>query len=1023
MNETYMGIDVGSTTVKVVVMDQAKRLVASRYVQAQGRPRETLARVLRSLSSDGDLTGVAATGLTGSGGGVIAQQAGLPHINELVAQTRAVSEYHPDARTVIEIGGQDSKLLILDRDPHTGQSMLVDFGMNALCAAGTGSFLDQQAERLGIRIEDEFAALALQADKPASIAGRCTVFAKTDMIHLQQRGATVPEIVAGLCYALTRNFKSVIGRGKPFERPILFQGGVACNQAVVRAFEDVLDLAPGELIIPQHHRLMAALGVALTLIDAHRERCDTPTVTVGTGESGFACLPPFDLEALLSALEWASPPERALPPLRGQDRPFDWHPPSLNGDGRLPAYLGIDVGSISTNVVLIDDNQRLIARRYLRTAGRPLEAVKQGLLEVGQEVGRHVTVRGVGVTGSGRYLTGAYVGADVVRNEITAQARAAVALDPAVDTVFEIGGQDSKYIQLREGVVVNFSMNKACAAGTGSFLEEQADRLDIDIERDFGRLALCAAAPASLGERCTVFMESDLVHCQQQGTAVPDLTAGLAYSIAQNYLNRVVNGRAVGENVFFQGGVASNQGVVAAFRQLTGTRVTVPPHHDVSGAIGAAILALEHANQNSSANQNSAANGNATGRYATRFQGFDLRERTYETRSFECQGCVNHCEITRVNLAERPLFYGARCDRYDQQRGDDGDGLPDLFGQRAALLMRGYEPPVEGSGRPRVGVPRALLFYDLFPYWHRFLVELGADVVLSDVTNPHILQETREHTPAETCFPVKLMQGHALDLMAKGVDYLFLPSVTTREGPAPGQGHNRHCPFIQAAPHLVVNSLCPGRDASDMDVLSGPVDYLNPRTLLRDLCELVRPLGASTREVRAAKAAAEEAQRAFYADLQAMGAEFLSDFGRWERIAVLVGRPYNTCDPGVSMALPYKLRALGVVPLPMDCLPLDEVDVSDRFDNMYWRSGQAILAAGRLIAREPHLQAIYVTNFGCGPDSFLLSFFRRIMRGADGSPKVYLELELDDHTADAGVNTRCEAFFDSLAAQGAWARV
>jgi predicted CoA-substrate-specific enzyme activase len=1004
MNTFYMGIDVGSTTVKVAVLDRAKRLVASRYVQAQGRPRKTLARVLRSLSTDGHLTGVVATGLSGSGGGTIAQQAGLRHINELVAQTRAVSEYHPDARTVIEIGGQDSKLLILERDPHTGQSMLVDFGMNTLCAAGTGSFLDQQAERLDIRIEDEFAALALQAEQPASIAGRCTVFAKTDMIHLQQRGATVPEIVAGLCYALTRNFKSVIGRGKPFERPILFQGGVACNQAVVRAFEDVLDLAPGELIIPEYHRLMAALGVGLTLID------EAEAAPAGS-RSGRQEPSPFDLHSLLTVLEQALPSGRALPPLRGRDEPFHWQPPSLNGDGRLLAYLGIDVGSISTNVVLIDGDQHLIARRYLRTAGRPLEAVKQGLLEVGQEVGGHVTVRGVGVTGSGRYLTGAYVGADVVRNEITAQARAAVALDPTVDTVFEIGGQDSKYIQLREGVVVDFAMNKACAAGTGSFLEEQAERLDIDIERDFGRLALCAAAPASLGERCTVFMESDLVHCQQQGAPVPDLTAGLAYSIAQNYLNRVVNGRAVGEHVFFQGGVASNQGVVAAFRQLTGTRVTVPSHHDVSGAIGAAILALE-ADGRAKAHDAIAA-------HTTRFQGFDLRERTYETRSLTCQGCVNHCEITRVDLAgERPLFYGARCDRYEGRRGEGEGALPDLFALRSELLMQGYQPPVEGSGRPRVGLPRALLFYDLFPYWHRFLVELGADVVLSDVTNPRILQETREHTPAETCFPVKLMQGHALDLMAKGVDYLFLPSVTTRGGPAPGQGHNKHCPFIQAAPHLVVNSLCPGRDATGVGALSGPVDFLNPRTLHRELCELVWPLGALSRQVQSAQAAAEQAQRAFSAGMQAMGTEFLADLDRWERIAVLVGRPYNTCDPGVSMALPYKLRALGVVPMPMDCLPLAEVDVSDRFDNMYWHSGQAILAAGRLIAHEPRLQAIYVTNFGCGPDSFLLSFFQRIMDG-----KVYLELELDDHTADAGVNTRCEAFFDSLAAQGAWARV
>ena len=1033
MNVWTLGIDIGSITVKVVLLDEQKRLIASRYVPAKGRPREALANALLSLQGEVDLAAVQAIGLTGSGGGPIAAQIGAPHVNELVAQTRAVSEYHPDARTVIEIGGQDSKLLILDRDPYTGQTVLVDFGMNALCAAGTGSFLDQQAERLGVSIEREFAHLALQSEKPASVAGRCTVFAKTDMIHLQQRGVSVPDILAGLCYALTRNFKSVIGRGKRFERPILFQGGVACNQAVVRSFEDVLGLAPGELIIPEHHRLMAALGVALTLIDAHTGQ--VTTALEGTRRPRTAgASPAFDLQALLAVLRQAPSMERALPPLHGGGEAFQWQPPSLNGGEPLPVYLGIDVGSISTNVVLIEADtegeahtdlvvsaqsnervgQRLIARCYLRTAGRPIDAVREGLLQVSQQAGHRVLVRGVGVTGSGRYLTGAYVGADVVCNEITAQARAAVALDPTVDTVFEIGGQDSKYIHLRQGVVVDFAMNKACAAGTGSFLEEQAERLRINIERDFGRLAVSAPAPAPLGERCTVFMESDLVHCQQQGTSVPDLTAGLAYSIAQNYLNRVVNGRAVGKRIFFQGGVAGNEGVVAAFRQLTGAQVTVPPHHDVTGAIGAALLAQERGN----APAPSAAPG-----ARTRFCGFDLRDRTYQARTFECSGCVNHCEVTRVHLgADRPLFYGARCERYENDGAGREAGLPDLFAQRNELLMRGYEPPLENSGRPRVGIPRALLFYDMFPYWHRFLVELGLDVVLSDVTNPRTVQNTREHTPAETCFPVKLMQGHTLDLLARDIQYLFLPSVVTRENPAPGQANNTHCPFIQTVPYLVMNSLHPGERG--VQVLSGPVYLLEQQFTQRSLLELVRPLGVSARQVRRATGAAEEAQRAFHTAWRGLGAAFLSDLKAsdrdtsgpeaWDHVAVLVGRPYNTCDPGVSMALPYKLRKLGVVPLPMDALPLPQVDLSDRFDNMYWRCGQDILAAARIIRQEPRLQAIYVTNFGCGPDSFLLSYFRRAMAG-----KLYLELELDDHTADAGVNTRCEAFFDSLSAQRA----
>ncbi len=968
-----IGIDIGSTTVKVVVLDAHRQLIAGRYVPSSGRPRQTLTQTLLSLQSEMDLS-TARAALTGSGGGPIARQIGLPHINELIAQTRAVGEYHPDARTVIEMGGQDSKLLLLDRDPRSGQLLLVDFGMNALCAAGTGSFLDQQAERLGIRIENEFAALALQSQKPARVAGRCTVFAKSDMIHLQQRGVPVCDILAGLCYALTRNFKSVIGRGKRFIHPILFQGGVASNLAVVRAFEDVLGLAPGELIIPQHYRLMAALGAALALMDNDLQP------------------PPFDLESTLAALGQETPPPSSLKPLRRPIAPFHWQRPSFNGGPPLPVYLGIDVGSISTNVVLIDEQHGVVARRYLRTAGRPLEAVRQGLAEIGTDFGQmggRVRVRGVGVTGSGRYLIGEYVGADVVRNEITAQARAAVSIDPTIDTLFEIGGQDSKYIRLENGRVIDFTMNKACAAGTGSFLEEQADRLGLDIARDFGRLALQAQCPAPLGERCTVFMESDLVHCQQQGAGVSDLTAGLAYSIAQNYINRVVNGRPIGQRIFFQGGVASNPAVVAAFEQWLGQSITVPPHHDVTGAIGAAILAQED-----------------MGDRPTRFRGLDLTARPYQSSSFECAGCVNHCEITRIVFGDdHPLFYGARCERYEQAAHSTA-AIPDLFARRQELLLRGYEPPASGRSRPRVGIPRTLLFYDMFPYWHRFLSELGCDVVLSSPTNPRLVQDTWENTPAETCFPVKLMQGHTLDLLRQGVDWLFLPSVVSRENPAPGQQHNTYCPFIQAAPQLVINSLL---RQSNVPALSGPVYLLNPHYIHRSLADLMRPLGVSLKQVRRAADAAGQAQRDFYADLRRLGQEYLPHLEAWPWGVVLVGRPYNTCDDGVSMALPLKLRKLGVLPLPIDCLPVEQTDVSSRFDNLYWRCGQDILAAAQIIRSNPRLQAIYVTNFGCGPDSFLLSFFRRAM-----DDKLYLELEIDDHSADAGVTTRCEAFLDSL---------
>jgi predicted CoA-substrate-specific enzyme activase len=667
----------------------------------------------------------------------------------------------------------------------------------------------------------------------------------------------------------------------------------------------------------------------------------------------------------------------------------------------LPVYMGVDVGSISTNVVLIDEHAQVIARRYLHTEGRPLEAVRIALDSISEEVGQRVEVRGVGTTGSGRYLTGDFVGADVIRNEITAQARAAIAIDPTVDTVFEIGGQDSKYISVDHGAVVDFTMNSACAAGTGSFLEEQADRLKIDIKEDFSNLAFSSACPTCLGERCTVFMESDLVHHQQQGAKVNELTAGLAYAIAQNYLNRVVNGRPVGKNIFFQGGVAWNKSVVSAFEELTGHTITVPPHHDVTGAIGAAILAMEEQLKR----------GNGT-QAPTKFKGFDLGDRTYNSSVFECKACPNLCEVTKFMITgESPIFYGARCDKFEeagQKKAAARREIPDLFAERMALLMGDYAPPNGRTGRLRLAIPRSLIFYDLFPYWRTFFNYLNIEMVLSEATNPTIVAKTLEHAVAETCFPAKLVYGHIVDLLDKDVDFIFLPSIINRENVAPGQKESNYCPYVPAMSYVAPANLRI-EERGGPRILQFPLHMLWERVKKKELENLAKQLGVSRKHVAEADVTAAIAQREFYQAVRRRGREVLQSLSSDQPTAVLIGRPYNVCDLGVCQDLPYKLRKMGVLPIPMDFLPVDCVDLSERYDNMFWRSGQDILAAATIIQENPHLNAIYVTSFNCGPDSFLLSFFRQIM---DGKP--FLELEMDEHTADAGVITRCEAFFESL---------
>lgn len=985
MKGVHLGIDVGSTTVKLVVLDEERSLLTQRCVRANGRPRETVLAVSRVLDDRFPGIPILTVGLSGSGGGPVAKLIGGLHVNELVAQTRSVGIHYPQVRTIIELGGQDSKFLSVRWDEASGQMVLADFAMNALCAAGTGSFLDQQAERLGISIDQDFARIALESTNPARIAGRCTVFAKSDMIHQQQQGTPLCDILAGLCLALARNFRSVIARGKPFTPPILFQGGVSHNGAVARAFEEVLGLGRGQLLIPELPDHMAALGTAYVAMDEARagrlyefHGFGALEESVRSGEHDDRTLP------MLPARPPRRPPATAYLPAPGEDP--------------LPVYVGVDVGSISTNVVLIDDQNRVVARRYLPTAGRPIEAARQGLQEVGEVVGDRVRAVAVGATGSGRHLTGHYVGADVVRNEITAQARAAAALDPDVDTVLEIGGQDSKFIRLQNGAVVDFAMNNACAAGTGSFLEEQADRLKISIQGDFARLGLSAPTPACLGERCTVFMESDLVHHQQRGVAIPDLTAGLAYSIAENYLNRVVNPRPMGKRIFFQGGVAGNDAVAAAFEAILGREVRVPPQHDVTGAIGAAILAREEAARHPE--------------LPTRFRGFDARDRRYESETFVCKACPNLCEVKRIVVEdEPPIFYGARCDKFEEAGRGPGSlerEIPDLFAERAELVLGGYQDPgPRTSDRLRVGIPRSLVFHELFPFWRAFFEALDMDVVLSEETNPPVVAMTQQYSAADTCFPVRLVFGHVLDLVKRDVDFVFLPSIVDREDAMPGQSHNHYCPLIAASPHMVTAHI----DIESMGprVLKVPFHMGRPKAWPRETRALARQLGVPARRALDAARAGWAALEGFKSALRERGEEILARLDRTRPAAVLVGRVYNTCDAGVCQDLPRKLRRLGVLPIPMDYLPVADIDLTDAHQDMYWRSGQRILGAGKVIRGDDRLQAIYLTNFACGPDSFVISYFRRVM-----GEKPFLELEVDDHTAEAGIVTRCEAFFDSL---------
>jgi predicted nucleotide-binding protein (sugar kinase/HSP70/actin superfamily) len=431
----------------------------------------------------------------------------------------------------------------------------------------------------------------------------------------------------------------------------------------------------------------------------------------------------------------------------------------------------------------------------------------------------------------------------------------------------------------------------------------------------------------------------------------------------------------------------------------------VPPHHDVTGAIGAAILARE-------------ARATRPGE-PTRFRGFDVDGRPHATRSFVCRACPNRCDVQKVTVAQdRPLFFGARCERFEKEgRADTStlEAIPDLFGERRDLLLGDHEDPGPRSPRRRrVGIPRVLTFHELFPFWRAFFRHLDMDVVLSDETGPRIVQRTARAAASETCFPVKLVSGHVLDLLEKDVDDVFLPAVLDRENSAPGQPHSHYCPLIPASGYLARAQLEVGKRGAR--ILAFPFSLAERRTRRFELKPLARSLGVSLGRVLAAAARGDAAQRAFSEAVRRRGEDVLRGLAvDGPPAVVVVGRPYNTCDAGVCQNLPQRLRRLGALPIPVDYLAGGRVDLGSEHPDMYWRSGQEILGTARIVASDPRLHCIYLTNFHCGPDSFLLTYFRRVMGG-----KPFLELELDDHTAEAGILTRCEAFLDSLAsARGA----
>ena len=999
MENYYVGVDAGSVSVNAVVIDNTGELILEYpYRRHFGGVESSVFEIVKELYSRFGPEEIRALAFTGNHGRIISDRIGGFYEFESIAQILGSVRLQPDVRTIISMGGQDIALYILS---HNGKRWeLEDFNTNGPCASGTGSFIDQQAERLASsiygkdfdtseahisQILEDFISLGRKSKNPAMVACRCTVFTKSDMIHLQNKGEKLANIIAGLHEGNASNYLSTIVSNRVLPKPMIFIGGLAANELQVKAFRDHFP----DLIVPKHFTSVGALGVALQARESDvSNKPDLDELKSLTEKGSFSFLSAPRLQLI----------KTEFPGDNRVKRPAKTR-------GKIPVFLGIDVGSTTTKYALINQDREIIDKEYRQTMGKPIEVTQNLLRVLKDRLGNRIDIKGVATTGSGRMVVGDFLNADLIIDEITAHARGAVEIDPSIDTIFEIGGQDSKYISISNTHPLDFDMNKVCAAGTGSFLHELANKNGINIVREFQHIALSSKDPIKLTERCTVFMESDLVSYAQKGGQKNDLIAGLCYATVYNYLYRVVGNKRIGNRIMFLGGPSLNKAIVAAFEAVLGKGLLIPKHREVLGGFGAAISLQEKKEKEK--------------KDVSAFRGLDeaINDKM-DYRETICHAdpqCHNECKLKIYDFSGRKSIWGGQCGRYEV-RGHYGERKEDYFKLRDTIweqhlkglyhdlgeVKKGAQDGravFEIDGRPTVGMQRAFYNHQLALFWASFFDTLGYRVVLTPKTNDRISKLGIESMTTETCFPVKVSHGHVIDLLGK-TQYLFLPNII--DLPSQDKAKNTfYCPLVQGNQYMLKAAL----GLKDNEVLN-PTVHLNYSPHLLSV-ELHRQIGKTLRvslgKIKEALDVAFSKSQDFENELYSRGAEITSSLGN-QPLVVVTGRPYNLYDERLNLRLGGNLSKIDITALPMDFIDIRDIDLSD-FPNMYWAVGARILKIAKVIKRTPNFFGLLLTNFSCGPDSFNEHFYKYIM-----GDKPYLILELDEHTAVAGLMTRLEAY-------------
>ena len=954
------GVCLGASTVSVVKIEQVEK--GYRVMSFSREPHfGEVFGTLKRIAGQSSLAGLPCC-VTGRN---VRKGLGLPSISEPEAVELSVKYFLPEShpyRVVISAGGEGFVLYHLDE-----RGCVQQLYSGNKCASGTGEFFLQQLHRMNLSLDD--IKDLPPAATPYHVSGRCSVFCKSDCTHALNKGIDKASVVLGLAEMMAEKIEELF-RKIPKSQAVLI-GGCVLNKGLTAA----LGRRIADLYVPPEATYFEALGAAIRALQGECSLFPDP-----------------------SRLQFAAPPLQSdLAPLGQFEKSVTFsqlESVQANTGDRL--LLGLDVGSTTTKGVLVQaEHFGVVASSYQRTNGDPVRAARNVYTALGAQLKVPVEIVGLGVTGSGRQIAGLHAGATCVVNEIIAHATGAAHFDREVDTILEIGGQDAKYIRLINGVPNDYAMNEACSAGTGSFLEESAkESLGLDYT-EIGDIALGANNPANFNDQCSAFIGSDIKNAVQQHITTPDIVAGLVYSIGANYINRVVGNRPIGRKIFVQGGVCYNRAVPAALAALTGKQVVVPPDPGLMGALG---IALEMAGREKLG--------------MVEYGRFNLdklsRRDVRYGKPFICngggEGCDRKCEIAMIEIEGKKLPFGGVCNRYDNLAAGLKSRSKSLNGVvlRQRLIFADTAPA--RAGLPTVKMNRSLLVNSLFPFYRTFFEELGCAVVLPDAID----KDGVAQRGAPFCYPVEIAHGYMPALLEIQADYLFSPLL---KGVSAGSEQNLcTCVFVQSEPYYLSAAF---PDMKNERLLNPVLDFSDEKKSLRNLQEVAVRMGFSKVQGKRSFLKALEVQRTCEQSIRDAGAVLLNEIeSDDERIGiVLFGRPYSAFADEANKGIPLKFAARGATVIPYDMISFDHEKLADGH-NMYWAMGSILLRCAQYVAKHPRLYGTFVTNFSCGPDSFVVTYFRDIM-----GTKPSLTLELDSHTADAGIETRIEAFLDIVRAR------